>query len=80
MASDKPLPEHLKKSLEGSKAEYVRLGNSGLRVSVPIFGAMSIGDKRTLPWCIEEEKVPIYFAFSDSTHLFYDKNSKLINI
>lgn len=51
------LPEHLKSSIEGSKAEYVRLGNSGLRVSVPIFGAMSIGDRRTLPWCIEEEKV-----------------------
>lgn len=54
--NDKPLPEHLKTSLEGTKVEYVRLGNSGLRVSVPIFGAMSIGDKRTLPWCIEEEK------------------------
>jgi len=57
MATDKPLPEHLKKSIEGSKAEYVRLGNSGLRISVPIFGAMSIGDRRTLPWCIEEEQV-----------------------
>jgi hypothetical protein len=61
------LPEHLKSSIEGSKAEYVRLGNSGLRVSVPIFGAMSIGDRRTLPWCIEKEKVSFsltYFSFS----------------
>jgi len=57
MAFEKPLPEHLKKSLAGSKAQYVRLGNSGLRVSVPIFGAMSIGDRRTLPWCVEEEQV-----------------------
>lgn len=32
-----PIPESLAKSLEASKAEYVRLGNSGLRVSVPIF-------------------------------------------
>jgi len=57
MAAEKQLPEHLKTSMEGSKAQYVRLGNSGLRVSVPIFGCMSFGDRRTLPWCVEEEKV-----------------------
>lgn len=51
------VPEHIKKSLEASKAQYVRLGSSGLRVSVPILGAMSLGDKRTLPWSIEEEEV-----------------------
>lgn len=31
------------KSINDTKAEYKRLGNSGLRVSVPILGAMSFG-------------------------------------
>lgn len=38
------------------KVEYKQLGNSGLRVSVPILGAMSIGDKRWQPWVIEEDE------------------------
>lgn len=38
-------------------AEYRQLGKSGLRVSVPILGAMSFGDKRWQEWVIEEEKV-----------------------
>jgi hypothetical protein len=32
----------LKQSVEDSKCEYRRLGNSGLRISVPIFGCMSV--------------------------------------
>jgi aryl-alcohol dehydrogenase-like predicted oxidoreductase len=51
------LPETLRKSLENSKAEYVRLGNSGLKISVPILGAMSLGPKHWAPWLIEEEEV-----------------------
>jgi aryl-alcohol dehydrogenase-like predicted oxidoreductase len=39
----------IKALLKDSKAEYRQLGKSGLRVSVPILGAMSIGDKRWLP-------------------------------
>ena len=39
------------------KAQYRQLGKSGLRVSVPILGAMSIGDKRWGDWVIEEEEV-----------------------
>ena len=39
------------------KAEYRQLGKSGLRVSVPILGAMSFGDKRWAPWVIEEDEV-----------------------
>lgn len=39
------------------RAEYKQLGKSGLRVSVPIFGAMSFGDKRWAPWVIEEDEV-----------------------
>ena len=61
------VPESLAKSLEASKAEYVRLGNSGLRVSVPIFGTMSLGDKRTLAWSIEEEEVCFTIFLSLST-------------
>jgi aryl-alcohol dehydrogenase-like predicted oxidoreductase len=37
------IPESLQKSVEATKVEYVRLGKSGLRVSVPILGAMSFG-------------------------------------
>ena len=38
------------------KGEYKQLGKSGLRVSVPILGAMSIGDKKWQPWVIEEDQ------------------------
>lgn len=51
------LPPKLKASLQQSKCEYRQLGSSGLRVSVPIFGCMSFGDPRTLPWAIGEEEV-----------------------
>ncbi|KAI1633790.1 NADP-dependent oxidoreductase domain-containing protein [Biscogniauxia mediterranea] len=50
------LPPSLKQSLENSKCEYRNLGNSGLKVSVPIFGCMSFGDKKSIPWAIEEEE------------------------
>lgn len=33
----------LKESQEATKVEYRRLGNSGLKVSVPILGCMSFG-------------------------------------
>ena len=39
------------------QAEYRQLGKSGLRVSVPILGTMSIGDKRWADWVIEEDEV-----------------------
>lgn len=42
--------------LKESKAEYKKLGKSGLRVSVPILGAMSIGSSKWQPWVIEEEE------------------------
>jgi len=51
------LPESLVRSLEATKCEYVQLGQSGLRVSVPIFGAMSLGDSNTLEWAANEEEV-----------------------
>lgn len=52
------VPASLLESLEHSKAEYKQLGKSGLRVSVPILGAMSIGHKDWMPWVLEEEEVP----------------------
>lgn len=45
MAAERPpIPELAKKSIDGTKVSYKRLGNSGLRVSVPILGAMSFGE------------------------------------
>ncbi|KAL9124812.1 MAG: hypothetical protein Q9217_005903, partial [Psora testacea] len=55
--------------MAGSKlpqAEYRQLGKSGLRVSVPILGAMSIGDRRWADWSIEEdEALPLLKAAYD---------------
>jgi len=50
------IPQSLKESVENSKAEYVNLGKSGLRVSIPILGAMSIGHPEWAPWVVDEEK------------------------
>lgn len=36
--------------------EYRRLGSSGLRVSVPIVGAMSFGSDKWFPWVVNEDK------------------------
>ncbi|KAI9694305.1 MAG: hypothetical protein M1820_009029 [Bogoriella megaspora] len=44
------------RSIEDTKVEYRRLGKSGLRVSVPILGAMSFGDPAWMPWVLDEEK------------------------
>ncbi|RGP72893.1 alcohol dehydrogenase [Fusarium longipes] len=54
--SSNEVPPQLKASLESSKCEYRNLGKSGLRISVPVFGCMSFGDKRVLPWVIGEEE------------------------
>ncbi|PMD61755.1 Aldo/keto reductase [Hyaloscypha bicolor E] len=65
MASPELL-ESLKRSLENSKAEYVRLGKSGLKISVPFMGAMSLGPKHWAPWLIEEEEaLPLLKAAYD---------------
>lgn len=41
--------------IKSTKVEYRRLGQSGLRVSVPIFGCMSFGSEKWVPWVIKEE-------------------------
>jgi len=63
MSQAPSIPESVKESLAHSKAEYVHLGKSGLRVSIPILGAMSIGHQDWAPWVIEEEKVCSVFGF-----------------
>ncbi|KIK52115.1 hypothetical protein GYMLUDRAFT_50065 [Collybiopsis luxurians FD-317 M1] len=46
--------------------EYRQLGSSGLRVSVPIVGAMSFGSPEWAPWVIDEEQsIPILKAAWD---------------
>ncbi|KAJ5363622.1 uncharacterized protein N7496_009335 [Penicillium cataractarum] len=65
-SEDSQLPKLLAESIENSKAEYRQLGKSGLRVSVPIFGAMSIGHKEWMPWLVEEqEALPLLKAAFD---------------
>jgi len=60
------LPKEFTESLEASKCEYVQLGKSGLRVSIPILGAMSIGDPAWAPWIITEDKaLPLLKAAYD---------------
>lgn len=57
MTSKTELPTRLKQSIDSTQATYKQLGKSGLRVSVPIFGAMSIGSSEWGAWVINEDKV-----------------------
>ena len=50
------LPAAVQASINGTKVAYAQLGSSGLRVSVPILGAMSLGTKEWLDWVVEEEE------------------------
>ncbi|CAG8954326.1 hypothetical protein HYFRA_00005949 [Hymenoscyphus fraxineus] len=56
MPPSPPIPNSLQSSLDATKVDYVQLGSSGLRVSVPIFGTMGIGSKEWMPWTMEEEE------------------------
>lgn len=51
------LPSALKTSVESSKAEYTQLGKCGLRVSVPIFGTMSLVRSKWSEWVKDEDQV-----------------------
>jgi hypothetical protein len=56
----------LEDSISASKAEYKQLGKSGLRISVPILGAMSFGDPEWQSWVLDEEKsLPLLKAAYD---------------
>jgi aryl-alcohol dehydrogenase-like predicted oxidoreductase len=69
------IPQSVKDSIAATKVDYVQLGKSGLRVSVPILGAMSFGDPAWAPWVIDEEKVGLYpyikSRYTYYTHLTY---------
>lgn len=61
------LPPSVAKSLEETKAEYRLLGRSGLRVSVPIVGCMSIGNPDWADWVIGPERaLPLLKAAYDA--------------
>jgi hypothetical protein len=51
-----PVPASLQSSVNATKVEYVQLGLSGLRVSVPILGTMGIGSKDWQSWAMEEDE------------------------
>ncbi|KAI0382974.1 aldo/keto reductase [Hypomontagnella monticulosa] len=50
------VPKSLQESVDGTKCDYRQLGNSGLRISVPVFGCMSFGDTKAQSWAIDEEE------------------------
>jgi len=51
--------EKARSIIDATKVDYKRVGNSGLRVSVPILGAMGFGRSEGNPmkWVLPEEKV-----------------------
>ncbi|KAJ6594654.1 Aldo/keto reductase [Mycena capillaripes] len=46
------------------RVKYVRLGNSGLKVSQIILGCMSYGSKEWSPWVLEEEEAVKHIKFA----------------
>ena len=60
------MPQHLQTSLAHSRCEYKRLGNTGLKVSVPVMGCMSFGNSKWMPWVLDEEQaLPLIKAAYD---------------
>lgn len=60
------LPVGVAKSLAETKVDYRLLGNSGLRVSVPIVGCMSIGNPEWASWVIGPDRaLPLLKAAYD---------------
>ncbi len=51
-----PIPASLQRSLDETKVEYVQLGTSGLRVSMPVLGTMGIGSQEWQDWVMSEEE------------------------
>lgn len=52
---DSGMPSSLQESVQATKVFYKQLGSCGLRVSVPILGAMSFGHKDWQPWLVDDE-------------------------
>jgi aryl-alcohol dehydrogenase-like predicted oxidoreductase len=60
--------------MSSPQVEYRQLGKSGLRVSVPILGAMSFGSDKWAPWVINEAEVRALLATVPiSQYLIRDK-------
>ena len=65
-STEAQIPASLADSLANSKAEYKQLGKCGLRVSVPILGAMSFGHSDWIDWVIgEKDALPLLKAAYD---------------
>ncbi|KAI9727969.1 MAG: hypothetical protein M1828_005374 [Chrysothrix sp. TS-e1954] len=74
------LPESIRASVDSSKAEYRRMGDSGLKVSVPILGAMSYGRKGCAPWMLEaDEALPLLQAAYDRGLNTWDTSNNYSN-
>lgn len=51
-----PIPDSIKASIDATKVSYKNLGSSGLRVSFPIFGTMTLGTSKWIPSVLDEEE------------------------
>jgi hypothetical protein len=61
-----PIPSSVTKSIESTRVDYVRVGDSGLKVSWPILGTMAMGFSPIIPWVKgEEESLEILKAAYD---------------
>ncbi|KAH8889128.1 Aldo/keto reductase [Thozetella sp. PMI_491] len=49
-----PIPSSVQESLDATEVEYVKLGSSGLSVSFPVLGAMSMGTPELGKWILDE--------------------------
>jgi aryl-alcohol dehydrogenase-like predicted oxidoreductase len=47
-------PKELQDSIDATKVSYAQVGKSGLKVSIPILGAMSFGHKDWQPWVVDD--------------------------
>ncbi|KAJ3538644.1 hypothetical protein NM208_g5813 [Fusarium decemcellulare] len=56
MSFELPLPPSVQKSQAETKVRYVQVGKSGLRVSWPILGCMTLGSSGAMPWNLDEEE------------------------
>lgn len=52
---DAGMPRSLQQSVDSTKVSYTQLGKCGLKVSIPILGAMSFGHKDWQPWLVDDE-------------------------
>ncbi|OQE20528.1 hypothetical protein PENSTE_c013G08376 [Penicillium steckii] len=74
------LPSQLQESRNKTKVSYKRLGNSGLYISVPLLGGMSIGASEFGNWILEEpEALPLLKAAYDRGINTWDTSNNYSN-